>query len=110
MRKITLLGIGIGIGIAAILTNKEGEKINVVEAATAPIRPITEKATQRIAKDFSEYALKGTSYEKHAQDRQLKQDKQTLRVTRSVKECIKPGGLIDDEVQMCVNGTREKTW
>ena len=31
-------------------------------------------------------------------------------VVRSLRECIKPNGLIDDEVQMCVNGTREKTW
>lgn len=56
------------------------------------------------------YVLKGTSYEKHMQKLKLQQEKQTLRVTRSLKDCIKPNGLIDDEVQMCVNGTRKKTW
>ena len=31
-------------------------------------------------------------------------------VRRSVKECMKPGNVIDDDVQECVRGYREKTW
>lgn len=31
-------------------------------------------------------------------------------VRRSAKECMKPGNVIDDDVQECVRGYREKTW
>lgn len=86
------------------------EKTNIFETATAPIRPITDPIVKRASEDFSAYILKGTRYEKAMQEHELRRDKQTLRVTRSLQECIKPGGLIDDEVQMCVNGTREKNW
>ncbi len=36
---------------------------------------------------------------------QLKQD-----TRRPMKECIKPGNIIDDEVKGCVEGTRTKDW
>ena len=29
---------------------------------------------------------------------------------RPVKDCIKPNNVIDDDVQECVRGYREKTW
>ena len=89
---------------------KDDGQVNIFEAATAPVRPATDPMVKRLATDFQSYILKGTRYEQAMKDHELKRDKQTLRVTRSVKDCIKPGGLIDDEVQMCVNGTREKTW
>ncbi|MFT0212907.1 hypothetical protein VQ643_09875 [Pseudomonas sp. F1_0610] len=47
---------------------------------------------------------------KSLQGPQHRPNNRVMRVTKSVKECIKPNGLIDDEVQECVNGTREKTW
>lgn len=46
---------------------------------------------------------------KQAQHAKLKQV-QIRRVTKPVSECIKPNNVIDDEVQMCVNGTLEKYW
>lgn len=30
--------------------------------------------------------------------------------TRSVRECMKPGNVIDQDVQECAQGLREKTW
>lgn len=36
--------------------------------------------------------------------------KHIRRVSRSVQDCIKPGNLIDDDVQLCVNGSIEKSW
>jgi|LSQX01.3.fsa_nt_gb hypothetical protein len=91
MRKLALIGM-----------------ILCTSAAQAQDRKIP--VEQTFPQSVVNHVLKATSYEKHMAEVQLKRDKQTLRVTRSVKDCIKPGGLIDDEVQMCVNGTREKTW
>ncbi|MCW2290917.1 hypothetical protein M2262_000967 [Pseudomonas sp. BIGb0408] len=31
-------------------------------------------------------------------------------VRRSMKECIKPGNIIDDDVKECTEGLRLKTW
>lgn len=90
----------------SVHANDQEKKVNITELITSPIRPVTDA----IVNDMTEYILKGTSYERHQQEAALRRDKKTLRATRSVKDCIKPGGLIDDDVQMCVNGTREKTW
>lgn len=94
---------------AVVLVNKK-ESLNIFETATAPVKPVTDKVVERVATDIQAYALKGTRFEQINKERELKRNKQTLRVTRSVKDCIKPSDLIDDEVQMCVNGTMEKTW
>jgi hypothetical protein len=29
---------------------------------------------------------------------------------RPIKECLKPGNVIDEDVQACVTGAKEKTW
>lgn len=102
--------------IAALLPfsiTAHAESRNKYDSALETTRPLTEAITKEMTSfsdAFVRHTLKGTRYEQVMQEHQLKQDKQTLRVTRSVKDCIKPGDLIDDEVQMCVNGTREKTW
>lgn len=31
-------------------------------------------------------------------------------VRRTMKECIKPGNVIDDDVKECIDGTRIKEW
>ena len=83
------------------------EETNVFGKVAKPIRPVTDAIMEELT-DYLQrnITIQGQPLKKDARTR----DKQTLRVTRSVKDCIKPGGLIDDEVQMCVNGTREKNW
>lgn len=75
---------------------------------------LPQKATKAYTDSMSNYLLKDTQFKKdHDQrlkERQLEKNKQTMKAVHSVKECIKPGALIDDEVQMCVNGTLEKYW
>lgn len=107
--KKTLVLLLLLVAAIAMLANKK-ESLNIFETATAPVKPVTDKVVERVATDIQTYALKGTRFEQANKERELKRNKQTLRVTRSVKDCIKPGDLIDDEVQMCVNGTMEKTW
>lgn len=83
------------------------QESNLIETVTKPIAPLSDAITHEIADYLQKnITFMGKSIQPDARTR----DKQTLRVTRSLKDCIKPGGLIDDEVQMCVNGTREKYW
>lgn len=42
------------------------------------------------------------------QDMTLKEAKRTTR--KSMRECIKPGNIIDDDVKECTEGLRERTW
>jgi hypothetical protein len=42
--------------------------------------------------------------------REQQQRKANPQPLRSVKECMKPGNVIDGDVQECVKGYREKTW
>ncbi len=42
---------------------------------------------------------------------QDKRDREANRgVRKTMKECIKPGNVIDDDVKECTEGTRQKTW
>jgi hypothetical protein len=42
---------------------------------------------------------------------QDKRDREANRgVRKSMKECIKPGNVIDDDVKECTEGLRLKTW
>ena len=86
---------------------------NIYDNYFEATKPVTEVLNSQIHK-FSDALLRQTTMGQRAEQareqQQLKRDIQTKRVVRSVKDCIKPNGLIDDEVQMCVNGTREKTW
>ncbi len=41
---------------------------------------------------------------------ELAEKEENRGVRRSVKDCMKPGNVIDDDVQECVQGYREKTW
>lgn len=43
-----------------------------------------------------------------AQD--LREREANRGVRRTMKECIKPGNVIDDDVKECTEGLRENTW
>lgn len=43
-----------------------------------------------------------------AQNRKERESNRGVR--RTMKECIKPGNVIDDDVKECIDGLREKEW
>lgn len=43
-----------------------------------------------------------------AQDKREREANRGVR--RTMKECIKPGNVIDDDVKECVEGLRERSW
>lgn len=86
---------------------------NIYDSYFEAVKPATEAVSNQLHKfstSLMRQTLIGQAAEQENEKRQLKRDIQTKKVVRSVRDCIKPNGLIDDEVQMCVNGTREKTW
>lgn len=43
-----------------------------------------------------------------SQDQREREDNRGVR--RTMKECIKPGNVIDDDVKECIEGLRAKEW
>lgn len=43
-----------------------------------------------------------------AQDKREREESRGVR--RSMKECIKPGNVIDDDVKECIQGSRAREW
>lgn len=102
--SILMLSACMSFGVQA----QESER-NIYDKYFEATKPITHAVSEELNK-FSNALVNQTSLGRYNTAGKLKSDSQVLRVTRSVRDCIKPGGLIDDDVQMCVNGTREKTW
>lgn len=50
------------------------------------------------------------SAKQYVRQKETEEKEANRSVRRSVQECIKPGNVIDDDVQECVRGYREKTW
>lgn len=75
------------------------------------VTPMANELSKRVMRSLAE----GQGPMAEAAKRNLKQQEVASKernrgVRRSVKECIKPGNVIDDDVQECVRGYREKTW
>lgn len=78
-------------------------------------RPVAEaygNGMQRLINEFFA-SSKGTVGEAaranlQAQDKREREANRGVR--RTMKECIKPGNVIDDDVKECVEGTRAKEW
>lgn len=83
------------------------KEIREPEKSTSnPIAPAVEVAV----KSIQGFVLKDVNLNNLAPKATQPKPQSIKRVVRSVRDCIKPGDLIDDEVQMCVNGTLEKYW
>lgn len=84
------------------------------EEETIHPKELSQRATKAYVNSMSEFLLKDTNIMKKSkeieQKNKISANKKTMKAVRSVQDCIKPNNLIDDEVQMCVNGTIEKNW
>ena len=75
------------------------------------VMPMADQLGKRMMRSLANG--KGPMAEAAKQDlkkRDLAEKEETRGVRRTVKECIKPGNIIDDDVQECVRGYRQKTW
>ncbi|MBG6288398.1 hypothetical protein I5I61_13165 [Pseudomonas nitroreducens] len=90
------------------------EKTALAEAAEA-MKPIIEIPARYLEKSIMQDLADGKGPLAEGARKNLKmqaqQDREANRgVRRSMKECIKPGNVIDDDVKECTEGLREKTW
>ncbi len=75
------------------------------------IMPMAEELHQRILNGMAQGdGALAEGARQNLKQKDLAQKEENRSVLRTVKECIKPGNVIDDDVQECVRGYREKTW
>nr|WP_090448077.1 hypothetical protein [Pseudomonas benzenivorans] len=84
------------------------------EAAEA-VTPYAEAFSKSVHRTFAEFMAGGKGPMAEGARANLKMQDQREReanrgTRKSMKECIKPGNVIDDDVKECTEGLREKTW
>lgn len=104
----------LALAIAALPALAEESKPIATQVGDA-IRPAAEaygKGMQKLVNEFfagSEGPM-GQAARDHLkiQDKREREANRGLR--RTMKECIKPGNVIDDDVKECMEGLRNKSW
>jgi len=75
------------------------------------LKPINDAFTDQIIGAMAEGKGPMTTQAKqHMKRREIEQKEANRDQRRTVAECIKPGNVIDDDVNECVRGYRAKTW
>ena len=90
------------------------EKTALTEAAEA-MKPIIEVPANYVQKSIMQSLANGKGPMAEGSRKNLEMQAQRKKeanrgVRRSMKECIKPGNVIDDDVKECTEALREKTW
>lgn len=75
------------------------------------VMPLAEQLQKRTLRSLANgQGPMADAAKKDLKQRDLAEKEETRGVRRTVKECIKPGNVIDDDVQECVRGYRAKSW
>lgn len=75
------------------------------------LKPISDAFTDHIMGAMAEgKGGMATQAKQHMKQREIEQKEADRGPRRTVAECIKPGNVIDDDVNECVRGYRAKTW
>lgn len=96
------------------LTYADESKPLATQAAevTAPAARVIGSGISRIATEFmagTDGVLgEGARANLKMQDKREREANRSVR--KSMKECIKPGNIIDDDVKECTEGLRARTW
>ncbi|QLC73838.1 hypothetical protein LPB260_24330 [Pseudomonas sp. LPB0260] len=90
------------------------EKPVATQAAEA-VTPYAEAFSKSVSRTFTEIMAGGKGPMAEGARANLRMQDQREReanrgTRKSMKECIKPGNVIDDDVKECIEGLREKTW
>lgn len=94
--------------------NAEEQKPIATQAGEA-ITPYAEAFGETVNRTMMELMAGGKGLLAEGAHTNLQMQDQRERVAnrdtrKSMKECIKPGNVIDDDVKECTEGLREKTW
>ncbi|WP_439860984.1 hypothetical protein [Pseudomonas sp. MBLB4136] len=87
----------------------------VATQAAETISPYVEAFSKSVSRTLAEVMAGGKGPMAEGARANLKMQDQREReanrgTRKSMKECIKPGNVIDDDVKECIEGLREKTW
>lgn len=90
------------------------DKTALAEAATA-MQPVLKAYTDYVQKSVMQTFADndtpmGEAARKHLKLKERKELEANRGPIRSVRECMKPGNIIDEDVQECARGLIEKTW
>lgn len=96
------------------LANAEESKPLATQAAeaTAPVAQAIGSGISRIATEFmaGTDGMLGEGARANLKMQDKREREANRGVRKSMKECIKPGNVIDDDVKECTEGLRPKTW
>ena len=96
------------------ITVSAEDKTALAQAAEA-IQPAIRATTEYLQTSVMQGLAESDSPMGQAARNHLKAQQRTEMVAnrgtgRSVRECMKPGNVIDQDVQECAQGLRDKTW
>ncbi|WP_061237383.1 hypothetical protein [Ectopseudomonas composti] len=103
------------LALAIVSLSASADDQTALSKAIDAIKPATNAAGEYVSKSIMQ-SLSGndTAMGRAARDnleRQAKAEREANRGTRkTMKECIKPGNVIDEDVQECIMGMRERDW
>ena len=102
------------LALALSLPGYVEEKPMATQAGEA-LQPYADKTYQSFSQIVLEFMAGGSGpmaegAKRNLEIREQKQKQANPSQLRPVKDCIKPNNVIDDDVQECVLGDREKTW
>lgn len=105
----------ITLAISSCTAFASAEENTALAEAAETMKPIIEVPARYLEKSIMQGLADGKGPLAEGARRNLKMQAQRDReanrgVRKSMRECIKPGNVIDDDVKECTEGTREKTW
>ncbi|MEH6797951.1 MAG: hypothetical protein V7681_01460 [Halopseudomonas sabulinigri] len=96
------------------ITTSAEDKTALAQAADA-MKPAVKAYSDYIEKSVLQtFADNDTTMGQAARNQLREKERAEMEATRSpvrsVRECMKPGNIIDQDVQECAQGLRHKTW
>lgn len=87
----------------------------VLSKAFDSAKPATSNAINYIHKSMMQSlssgdGILGNAARADLANREQRKSQESRNTTRSVRECMKPGNVIDQDVKECANGLRERDW
>lgn len=103
------------IAIALLSSLAYAEEKTALGTAIETISPVTQAAGEYVSRSIMQGLAENDTPLGKVARQQLKQaEKQERKDNRSTRrtmqECIKPGNVIDEDVQECIMGMRQRDW
>ncbi|WP_036994313.1 hypothetical protein [Metapseudomonas furukawaii] len=114
MKALSILFLLVGLAAVAQESLAAESKPLATEAAEA-IQPYAKRFGEAVDQTVNEFFAGtdgplGDAARSNLQRREQAEREANRGTRKTMKECIKPGNVIDDDVKECMDGFREKTW